>query len=232
MHHHHPVSQEDGFIQIMGHEQHGSFVALPDIQQHLLHMGPGEGIKRPEGLIQKQHLGVALQGSGNGHPLGHASGQLPGVCFFEACQPYQSDELIHPLPDLGLLQRQIAGDVLLHRQPGKQPGLLENNPLLNAGAVNGLPVQQHRSLIALVQPGNNLQQGAFAAAAGADNGDDFPFPDIQGNILKRLDLALGRKEGLVQTLDVKNCFTHGASSFFCPWIRSSTSSRSSRNLPE
>ncbi|MNU05836.1 hypothetical protein D3C72_2507890 [compost metagenome] len=57
----------------MSDEQHRGSVLLPNIEQHLLHVGAGERIKCAEGLVQQQHLGTPQERTGNGYPLGHTA---------------------------------------------------------------------------------------------------------------------------------------------------------------
>ena len=53
------VGERQRLAQIVGHEQHGLLLALPDIQQHLVHVELGVGVERAERLVHQQDLGLA-----------------------------------------------------------------------------------------------------------------------------------------------------------------------------
>ena len=54
-HHHHPIGQEQGLIDVVGDHQHRGPLFAPDAQQLFLQLFFGDRIEGPEGLIQHQH---------------------------------------------------------------------------------------------------------------------------------------------------------------------------------
>ena len=52
------AAEEDGFLDIVGNEQHGLLVALSDAEQHFLHQHARLIVERTEGLIEQEDLWV------------------------------------------------------------------------------------------------------------------------------------------------------------------------------
>eukprot|EP01022_Parablepharisma_sp_SALTPOND_P008982 TRINITY_DN1374_c0_g5_i1.p2 TRINITY_DN1374_c0_g5~~TRINITY_DN1374_c0_g5_i1.p2 ORF type:complete len:1491 (+),score=638.18 TRINITY_DN1374_c0_g5_i1:28616-33088(+) len=192
-HHHHLVAQVDRFFHVMGHQDHGDALGLPDAVQLLLQVGAGHGVKRTEGLVQQQDLGFTHQRAGNGHALRHATRQLVRIGCLETLQAHQGDMLAHRLA----LLRSRAGrieqtqfDIAFHRQPGEQAMLLEHDATLQAGTHDALAIQQHLALVLVFQSHDQAQQGGLAATAGADDADELARCDVQRHILQHGQLAV------------------------------------------
>ncbi|MNL85412.1 hypothetical protein D3C87_2137060 [compost metagenome] len=61
--------------------------------------------------------------------------------MLKSLQTDQFNQFLHPAANLGVFQGKVAGNIFLHRKPGEQARLLKNKSLLNAGPLDGLPVQ-------------------------------------------------------------------------------------------
>ena len=63
---------------------------------HLVHGLPqifaGEGIKRPEGLIENQHLGLMHQRTAQGRALPHAARKLRGTLVLKPTQTHKVEQ--------------------------------------------------------------------------------------------------------------------------------------------
>ena len=88
--HDHAIRQLHGFVDIVGDEDDGVALRLPDAQQFAAHDEPGDGIERAERLVEQQHVGIDGQRARHFQPLLHAARKLRGIGFFE---PYQADHL-------------------------------------------------------------------------------------------------------------------------------------------
>jgi hypothetical protein len=53
-HHGHPVTEQDGLLDVVGHEDDRDAVLLPDVQQELVHALPGDRIQGTERLVHQQ----------------------------------------------------------------------------------------------------------------------------------------------------------------------------------
>ena len=60
----------------MGDEEDGFLGGMPDVQDQLLGLFPGQRIQRAKRLVHQQHLGVAGQCPGDADALLHAARQI------------------------------------------------------------------------------------------------------------------------------------------------------------
>ena len=74
--------------------------------------------------------------------------------------------------------RQTNFDVGENPLPGQQPRLLEHQPHGVPPAL-GLAVDHDGARSRLIQPGDQAQQRAFAAAAAPDDGHELSRPDVE-----------------------------------------------------
>ena len=108
---------------------------------------------------------------------------------FKAAQAHFGNEKVAAL---FLLRRahaalaQAETDVLLHRQPRKERVALEHHAPVRAGAAHGRAFQQRLAFGGKVQPRNDAQQGGFAAAGRAEDGDEVVFAHLQVDGAQRL----------------------------------------------
>ncbi|GHN29628.1 hypothetical protein ME789_06130 [Lactobacillus delbrueckii] len=58
------VGHDGGFPDVVGNEHCGDALFLADLEDELLHLGSGQGIKGSEGVVQKQELGRGQEDSG------------------------------------------------------------------------------------------------------------------------------------------------------------------------
>ena len=84
----HPVGQGDGLGEVVGDIENGGAGALPHRQDIVLKALAGKGVQGGEGLVHHQDGGVHRQHPGDGGPLFHAAGELPGIVVLKACQPH------------------------------------------------------------------------------------------------------------------------------------------------
>ena len=67
------VAQRQGLAEVMGHEQDRLLLAIPDPQQHVMHVDLGVGIERAERLVHQQYLRLHDQRSHQRRTLTHAA---------------------------------------------------------------------------------------------------------------------------------------------------------------
>ena len=78
-------------------------------------------------------------------------------------------------------------DVLAHRLPGKQRVLLEHHAAIGAGARDGLAIHPHPPAARRTEARDGVQQRGFAAARGADDGNELARPDRERDVGHRFD---------------------------------------------
>src|SRR4030088_1004991 len=81
------------------------------------------------------------------------------------------------------------GDVAEYRAPRQQRVALENHGAVEAGALDRLPIDNHRALARLVEPGEDVQHRGLAAAGVADHAAEFAARHRKPEIFEYRDLA-------------------------------------------
>src|SRR5579884_1935843 len=101
----------------------------------------------------------------------------------------------------GLPQAKL--NVALHIQPGKERGLLEKQDAIRAGASYRLTTGIDGASGGRFKPGDNAQQGRFAAAAGAEQANELSGSHIHTDRLQGLDSPGASGEYLADALDLQ-----------------------------
>ncbi|MNE61501.1 hypothetical protein D3C80_1567200 [compost metagenome] len=92
--------------------------------------------------------------------------------------------------------RQAQANVVDDLLPRQQARVLEHQAGVFLGFAQRRGTGQQLAATGLVEPGEQAQQGALAAAAAPDNGDELPGRNMQVDVTQHLALA----EGLLQVL--------------------------------
>src|SRR4029079_8070968 len=96
-------------------------------------------------------------------------------------------------------------DVVEHREPGKERVALEHHAAVRARAIDARAVEHHRAGALPVEPGDDAQQGALAAARRAEDGDEVVLGDIEvGRLQRDGRAAVGGLEAARHAADRKN----------------------------
>ena len=113
-------------------------------------------------------------------------------------QPYLSELFGHAAFHLAARQvqpLQAQRDVALHAQPREQARFLKRHADVRRRQPGWFTVDQHLPGVVAFQPGQHAQQGGFAAAAGADDGDELAGGNVQ------VDAGQHRRAGAVVLAD-------------------------------
>jgi hypothetical protein len=81
------VAQQQGLLDVVGHEHGGGAPAGQKGAQPLLHPQPRLGVEGAEGLVEQEEGRLVGQDLGDGRPLTHPARQLPGEEGGEGRQP-------------------------------------------------------------------------------------------------------------------------------------------------
>src|SRR5262249_49342090 len=81
-----PIRQLDCFVDAVRDEDDGRPLALPYLEQLILHVFTSLDIERRERLIHEEKKRIDRQSTRNAHALAHAAGELRGVTVLEAGQ--------------------------------------------------------------------------------------------------------------------------------------------------
>src|SRR5438046_7794005 len=171
------VAEEDGLLDVVGDENDGLTRALPELDQLLLHGLARLRVEGAEGLVHQQHLGIERQHARKRHALLHSARQLGGIVVAELAQVHHLQVLADGGVDLRAryaLGLEAPGDVAGHRAPGEKRELLEHHAAVRAGAADFLAVHPDAAAaLGLDEAADDVQEGALAAAARPDDGDEL-----------------------------------------------------------
>ena len=135
-------------------------------------------------------------------------------------QPQRPRQVVQKgLVDLPAVEQKGQGDVFLHVQHGNEVEKLidqadlapaEDGEIGFAQAVNVGVVDVYLSRGGGVDPAQNVQKGGFAGTGRADDGDEIPFLDGEGDVVQRPDGGVALAVYLAQVFDSQN--VHGLTS--------------------
>ena len=128
-----PVGQEQGLLDIVGHEDDGMPGALPEVEQQAMEDQARDIVERAEGLVHQKDVRARGEDGRQHHALAHAAGQLlrPGLGEIEQVDPLQP--LVDDAPPLcraDPLRPQAERYVVANPHPGKHGIVLEHHAAL------------------------------------------------------------------------------------------------------
>ena len=97
-----PVGHLHRLLLVVGDEHRGHVQGVVQVAEPLAQLGPHLSVESAEGLVEQQHLGLDGQGSGQGHALALAAGELRRVALAQVGQADELEQFVHPCLDLGL----------------------------------------------------------------------------------------------------------------------------------
>jgi hypothetical protein len=164
----------------VGDQQQRQLALARDPCQQVLQPHARECVHCRKRLVEQQHGRRGEQAARDRHPLRLSTRELLGQGIGVAGQADFVEQRRHPLP---VVRRGACakGDVLRHRQPGEQPRFLEDQADVRTGASAHAPIDPHAAAVAGIEPGDDRQQAALAATAGADQADDFTGRQLQAH---------------------------------------------------
>ena len=154
----------------MGHIYGGDAHLLLDPLDGVPHLHPQLGVQVGQGFVHKQHLRVDDNGSGQGHTLLLAAGQLGGHPLFQVVNLYYFKDFVHlglnlVLGYLAVLKAE--GHIVPDRHVGENGVVLEYHAhisLVGGDVVDDLAVNLDFAALNGIESYNHAQQGGFAAS--------------------------------------------------------------------
>ena len=185
-----------GQLRVVG--DHDDEAVFGHFLQQLHDLDAGLAVQCAGGLVGQQDVRVVDEGAGDGHPLHLAAGHLGGVLVQLVAQTHFLQRLGGPAAALGT---RYAGDgqcqlhVGQHGLVGDEVVALEHEadgvvavgvPVAVGVLFGGDAVDDQIAAVIPVQTADNVQQGSFAGAAGAEDGDEFVITQVQADIVQRI----------------------------------------------
>ncbi|MNY26498.1 hypothetical protein D3C86_1603520 [compost metagenome] len=112
----HPIGNRHRFTDVVGHQQHGKAVLLPEAFDQLLHFNASQGIQGAQGLVQQQQARLVDQRAGQGHTLLLPTGQGRRPLVGAVRQAYRFQRFQRLRPPIAL---EPETDVVDHLLPGQ-----------------------------------------------------------------------------------------------------------------
>ena len=172
------VGEIDRLIHVVGDHERG----LPGLQTNAPHLvlqrAARQRVERRERLVHQHDLRRDRESARDADALLHAARQFRRPLVLRAGQPDEIDELLRVRLDLGAIpfapfRGHGIGDVAEHGPPRQQRVALEDHRAVEAGALDRLPVNDHRAFARLVEAGENVEHRGLAAAGMADHATEF-----------------------------------------------------------
>src|SRR6266404_5259033 len=128
-----------------------------------------------------------------GHSLRHSTGKMVRIGIgelFEADEPHEFRDFV------ALLLEQAAGNqaglnVVANGQPWEEIRILENQTSFGAGRVNGIASNEKLAGIWKIETSDEAKERRFAAAARANERDQFARRDRKIHAVERQHLHVG-----------------------------------------
>ena len=184
------VGKRHGFVLIVRHEDEGDpHVALERLQFGL-HLAAKIGVERGEGLIEQQEKGPVHQGARQRHALLLAAGEFRGSRARPVRHFHHGQGLSHARP--GLFARdaanaQAVGHVFLDAQVREERVVLENGvhpAAIGRQYVQPLLLHPDFAAVGLFEAGDQTEEGGFARAAFAQDGEELTGGDVQRHAIQ------------------------------------------------
>src|SRR6266446_1080822 len=166
------------------------------------------------GLVAEEKGGVGDDGAGDGYTLLLSAGELARIVVhavgeaddakggFDVLAAIGSRELGEQKRELDVLESGEHGNEVVHL---KDETDVARTPLreLVAGHVSDLVAGHSDAAVrGDVKPAEQIEQGGLAGAAGAHEGDEIAFVDVEIEALQDLDFFAAAAVGFVQTADL------------------------------
>src|SRR5690606_23102441 len=91
--HHHTVAHRNGFVEVVGDEQHRLALTHPDLHHFVFHELASLNVERREWLVHEYDVGIANERLREHGALAHAPGHLVRIAVLEATEAHAT----HPV---------------------------------------------------------------------------------------------------------------------------------------
>jgi len=205
---------------VVGH-QHQRVALSMQRAQDAEHFGPALAVEGAGRLVRQDHLAAVDEGAGNADPLLLAAGELARLVVEPAAEPESLQQALGPRlaciagqPGIESGQRHVVAGTEIPQQVvalkdeaevlaaqgrqriGRQPACLPSSH----------PIA---TLARLIEAAQNVEQGRFAGAGGADDGHHLAPRYGQIDALEHLDAPLPVAKMAADPAQLQQWFPHG-----------------------
>ena len=215
-----PVGEQDGLVHVVRDHEDGVACGVPHADELLLDAAARERVNLRERLVQQQHLRLDRERARDPDTLPHAAGKERRAFLLRAVEVHHVDVFLRRVADLlrrpaGVRLAHGDADVVEGGEPRHQRKALEHNHAVQAGLGDLAAFEDDATGAGLVEAGDDVQQGAFAAPGMTDHRKELAALNLEGDIAEDDEaLAFFRLviEDRIQLRDVIN-FEEGHTGF-------------------
>lgn len=164
--HEHPVGEEEGLVEVVGHQDHGGPMLSPERFEHLHQVGAREGVHCPERFIQKPGPTPGKEGACECRALAHAAREGVRVVVLESLEAVTDERGAGGPPGLGSAQAGkfgTQGDVVEGRPPRHEGIALRHQGEAAEPRRFGISIEVHVPAVRRSQAGEHVEQRALSA---------------------------------------------------------------------
>src|SRR6185312_13664795 len=187
-HHDDDIAEGDRLGHVVRDEEHRRPVELQQRLELLLQLEPRERVDRGERLVQQQEARLQRERACDADTLRHAAGELARVCVLELVQADGVEELVGDAPRVAAAlaaRRQADRDVLAHRHPREEAGLLERHAEMVGGShAHRLAVPGEATRGGAHQSRGEPEQRALAASRRPDDARHLARADAERDVVE------------------------------------------------
>ena len=189
VHHDDPVGDRQRLGLVVGDVDDGEAEGLLQLADLVADPAAQLGVEVRERLVEEQHLRLEHQRPGDGDALLLAAGELGGEARLEAGEPDEREAVGGAAGGLALVvarEAQAVGDVLHHRHVREERVGLEHHRHVAVGRRQPgdvRPADQDAPRRRHLEPGDHPERRRLAAARGAEQRDQRPGGDLEGDVV-------------------------------------------------
>ena len=176
-HHHHAVGDVDRLVHVVGHEEDGEPVALPDPGEELLHEEPGLRVEGTERLVHEQDRAAGSRAPGRSRPAASSRPTARAGTRRRAprARPSRGARARRRGAPARLILSPWSANSTFSRavEPGEERVRLEDHAAVAAGPVDRDAVHEDLPAVCSVRPGDDREQRRLPAPRGPDEGDEL-----------------------------------------------------------
>ena len=127
-HDHNAVAHVDGFVDVVGNQEHGGAPSLPESEYFILHSHAREGVEGAKRLVQEEDLWMIDKRSRERGTLSHSAGKMVGISVGKYFESHQTHEFVHFLVlfTQNPTRDESGLDVAADGEPRKEIRILKN----------------------------------------------------------------------------------------------------------
>src|SRR5215469_18618045 len=205
-----PAGEEKRLFDIVGHQQRGEALALPQRHELALHRDPRQRVELAQWLVENKEPRIVDQCARQSRALRHAAGKLVRISVGETLEPDQPQGRFDPFT-VGAQEPlcfEAERDIPPNRPPRIKRGILKDDNTRRVGPLDRLALCEQIPGARKVEPGDEPQQGRLAASARSQDGDELAVADPEADPVQYGQVLTVQCEMMAHVADCKRRSAH------------------------